>query len=134
MFTKDIKLKYCKLLSSIKADNTTYFGNVAISPDGKFVASIVYSPIDKSIGVGLWNSKTGEAIWKKPIVTNSAEFPSQSDFEGILFFSSASSRLIDLVTGENKGNNFLRNSKKANKWERRRRERGRPERSSKKMK
>lgn len=36
-------------------------------------------------------------------------------------FSSASSRLIDLVTGENKGNNFLRNSKKANKWERRRR-------------
>src|SRR4028119_1903940 len=63
-----------ELLSSIKADDTTYFGDVAISPDGQFVASIIYSQIDKSIGVGLWNSQTGEAIWKKPIVTNSAEF------------------------------------------------------------
>ena len=70
-----------ELLSSIKADDTTYFGDVATSPDGQFVASIVYSQIDKSIGVGLWNSKTGEAIWKKPIVTNSAEFPPQRNFD-----------------------------------------------------
>jgi len=78
-----------ELLSSIKADDTTYFGDVAVSPDGQFVASIVYSQIDKSIGVGLWNSKTGEAIWKKPIVTNSAEFPSQrnSDSFSSLEFS-----------------------------------------------
>jgi WD40 repeat protein len=80
-----------ELLSSIKADDTTYFGDVAISPDGQFVASIVYSQIDKSIGVGLWNSKTGEAIWKKPIVTNSAEFPSQMDFEQISVVSHVSS-------------------------------------------
>jgi WD40 repeat protein len=52
-------------------------------PDGQFVASIIYSQIDKSIGVGLWNSKTGEAIWKKPIVTNSAEFPSQRNFDSV---------------------------------------------------
>jgi len=71
-----------ELLSSIKADDT-YFGDVATSPDGQFVASIVYSQIDKSIGVGLWNSKTGEAIWKKPIVTNSAEFPSQRNFDSV---------------------------------------------------
>jgi len=70
-----------ELLSSIKADDNTYFGDVATSPDGQFVASIVYSQIDKSIGVGLWNSKTGEAIWKKPIVTNSAEFPPQRNFD-----------------------------------------------------
>jgi len=70
-----------ELLSSIKADDNTYFGDVATSPDGQFVASIVYSQIDKSIGVGLWNSKTGEAIWKKPIVTNSAEFPPQRGFD-----------------------------------------------------
>lgn len=69
------------LLSSIKADDTTYFGDVAVSSDGQFVASIVYSQLDKSIGVGLWNSKTGEAIWKKPIVTNSAEFPPQRNFD-----------------------------------------------------
>jgi WD40 repeat protein len=68
-----------KLLSSIKADNTTSFGDVAISPDGQFVASIIYSEIDQSIAVGLWNSKTGEAVWKKPIVTNSAEFRSPKD-------------------------------------------------------
>jgi len=73
-------VKKGELLSSIKADDTTYFGDVAISPDGQFVASI-YSQIDKSIGVGLWNSKTGEVIWKKPIVTNSAEFPSQRNFD-----------------------------------------------------
>jgi WD40 repeat protein len=72
-----------ELLSSIKADDTTYFGDVAVSPDGQFVASIVYSQLDKSIGVGLWNSKTGEAIWKKPIVTNSAEFPSQRNFDSV---------------------------------------------------
>src|SRR4028119_396117 len=72
-----------ELLSSIKAEDNTYFGDVAISPDGQFVASIVYSQIDKSIGVGLWNSKTGEAIWKKPIVTNSAEFPPQSGFDSV---------------------------------------------------
>jgi WD40 repeat protein len=70
-----------ELLSSIRAENTTYFGDVAVSPDGQFVASIVYSQLDKSIGVGLWNSKTGEAIWKKPIVTNSAEFPPQRNFD-----------------------------------------------------
>jgi WD40 repeat protein len=80
-----------ELLSSIKADDTTYFGDVAISPDGQFVASIIYSQIDKSIGVGLWNSQTGEAIWKKPIVTNSAEFPSQRDFEEYFPFSPVSS-------------------------------------------
>jgi len=80
-----------ELLSSIKADDTTYFGDVAISPDGQFVASIVYSQIDKSIGVGLWNSKTGEALWKKPIITNSPEFPSQSDFEQISVVSNVSS-------------------------------------------
>ncbi|MEP0885094.1 hypothetical protein NDI49_26440 [Trichocoleus sp. ST-U3] len=68
-----------ELLSSIKADDTTSFGDVAISRDGQFVASIIYSQIDKSIAVGLWNSKTGEAIWKKPIVTNSAEFRSPND-------------------------------------------------------
>jgi WD40 repeat protein len=80
-----------ELLSSIKADDATYFGDVAISPDGQFVASIIYSQIDKSIGVGLWNSQTGEAIWKKPIVTNSAEFPSQRDFEEYFPFSPVSS-------------------------------------------
>jgi WD40 repeat protein len=80
-----------QLLSSIKADDTTYFGDVAISPDGQFVASIVYSQIDKSIGVGLWNSKTGEAIWKKPIITNSPEFPSQMDFDQISVVSNVSS-------------------------------------------
>ena len=84
-------VKKGELLSSIKADDTTYFGDVAISPDGQFVASIVYSQIDKSIGVGLWNSKTGEAIWKKPIVTNSVEFPSQSNFDEISLFSHVSS-------------------------------------------
>ncbi|MBD1840323.1 hypothetical protein [Coleofasciculus sp. FACHB-501] len=68
-----------ELFSSIKADDTTSFGDVAISADGQFVASIIYSQIDKSIAVGLWNSKTGEAIWKKPIVTNSAEFRSPID-------------------------------------------------------
>jgi len=72
-----------ELLSFIKADDTTYFGDVAISPDGQFVASIVYSQLDKSIGVGLWNSKTGEAIWKKPIVTNSAEFPPKRNFDSV---------------------------------------------------
>jgi len=72
-----------ELLSSIKADDNTYFGDVTTSPDGQFVASIVYSQIDKSIGVGLWNSKTGEAIWRKPIVTNSAEFPSQRNFDSV---------------------------------------------------
>lgn len=80
-----------ELLSSIKGDNTTYFGDVAISPNGQFVASIIYSQIDKSIAVGLWNSKTGEAIWKKTIVTNSAEFPSQGDFEQISVVSHVSS-------------------------------------------
>lgn len=80
-----------ELLSSIKADDTTSFGDVAISPDGQFVASIIYSQLDKSIGVGLWNSQTGEAIWKKPIVTNSAEFPSQRDFEEYFPFSPVSS-------------------------------------------
>ncbi|MEW5856151.1 MAG: hypothetical protein AB1861_02000 [Cyanobacteriota bacterium] len=80
-----------ELLSSIKADDTTYFGDVAISPNGQFVASIVYSQIDKSIGVGLWNSKTGKAIWKKPIVTNSAEFPSQIYFDGKPFVFNVSS-------------------------------------------
>ncbi|MEW6492368.1 MAG: hypothetical protein AB1589_07635 [Cyanobacteriota bacterium] len=80
-----------ELLSSIKGDDTTYFGDVAISPNGQFVASIIYSQIDKSIAVGLWNSKTGKAIWKKPIVTNSAEFPSQSDFEQISVASQVSS-------------------------------------------
>jgi len=80
-----------ELLSSIKADDATYFGDVAISPDGQFVASIIYSQIDKSIGVGLWNSQTGEALWKKPIVTNSAEFPSQRDFEEYFPFSPVSS-------------------------------------------
>ena len=80
-----------ELLSSIKADDTTYFGDVAISPDGQFVASIVYSQIDKSIGVGLWNSKTGEALWKKPIITNSPEFPSQMDFDQISVVSNVSS-------------------------------------------
>jgi WD40 repeat protein len=80
-----------ELLSSIKADDTTYFGDVAISPDGQFVASIIYSQIDKLIGVGLWNSQTGEAIWKKPIVTNSAEFPSQRDSEEYFPFSPVSS-------------------------------------------
>lgn len=80
-----------ELLSSIKGDDTTYFGDVAISPNGQFIASIIYSRIDKSIGVGLWNSKTGEAIWKKPIVTNSVEFPSQSDFEQISVASQVSS-------------------------------------------
>lgn len=70
-----------QLLSSIKGDDTIYFGDVAISPNGQFVASIIYSQIDKSIAVGLWNSKTGKAIWKKPILTNSAEFPSQGDFD-----------------------------------------------------
>ncbi len=80
-----------ELLSSIKGDDTTYFGDVAISPDGQFFASIIYSQIDKSIGVGLWNSKTGEAIWKKPIVTNSAEFPSQGDFEQIFIVYHVSS-------------------------------------------
>ncbi|MBW4577237.1 MAG: hypothetical protein KME08_18350 [Aphanothece sp. CMT-3BRIN-NPC111] len=84
-------VKKGELLSSIKADDTTYFGDVAISPDGKFVASIVYSQIDKSIGVGLWNSKTGEAIWKQPIATNSVEFPSQSNFDEISLFSHVSS-------------------------------------------
>jgi WD40 repeat protein len=79
------------ILSSIKGDDTTYFGDVAISPNGQFVASIIYSQIDKSIAVGLWNSKTGEAIWKKPIVTNSAEFPSQGDFEQISVVSHVSS-------------------------------------------
>jgi len=72
-----------ELLSSIKADDTTYFGDVAISPDGQFVASIIYSQIDKSIGVGLWNSQTGEAIWQKPIGTNSAELLSLEDSGGI---------------------------------------------------
>ena len=72
-----------ELLSSIEADDTTYFGDVAISPDGQFVASIIYSQIDKSIGVGLWNSKTGEAIWQKPIGTNSAELLSLEDSGGI---------------------------------------------------
>jgi WD40 repeat protein len=80
-----------ELLSSIKADDTTYFGDVAISPDGQFVASIIYSQSDKSIGVGLWNSQTGEAIWKKPIVTNSAEFPPKRDFEEYFPFSPVSS-------------------------------------------
>jgi WD40 repeat protein len=80
-----------ELLSSIKADDNTYFGNVAISPDGQFVASIIYSQIDKSIGVGLWNSQTGEAIWKKPIITNSPEFPSQMDFDQISVVSNVSS-------------------------------------------
>jgi WD40 repeat protein len=80
-----------ELLSSIKGDDTTYFGDVAISPNGQFVASIIYSQIDKSIGVGLWNSKTGEAIWKKPIVTNSAEFPTQRNSEETSFFSNISS-------------------------------------------
>jgi WD40 repeat protein len=70
-----------ELLSSIKADDTTYFGDVAVSPDGQFVASIIYSQLNKSIGVGLWNSKTGEAIWNKPIVTNSAEFPPKRNFD-----------------------------------------------------
>jgi len=84
-------VKKGELLSSIKADDTTYFGDVAISPDGQFVASIVYSQLDKSIGVGLWNSQTGEAIWKKPIVTNSAEFPPQRDFEEYFPFFPASS-------------------------------------------
>lgn len=74
-------VKKGELLSSIKADDTTSFGDVAISPDGQFVASIIYSQSDKSIRVGLWNSKTGEAIWKKPIVTNSAEFPPVSSLE-----------------------------------------------------
>ncbi|MBD1900884.1 hypothetical protein NDI44_04055 [Trichocoleus sp. DQ-A3] len=68
-----------ELLSSIKADDTTSFGDVAISPDRQFVASIIYSQIDKSIAVGLWNSKTGEPIWKKPIFTNSAEFRGSKD-------------------------------------------------------
>jgi WD40 repeat protein len=72
-----------ELLSSIKAEDNTYFGDVAISPDGQFVASIIYSQIDKSIGVGLWNSKTGEAIWQKPIGTNSAELLSLEDSGGI---------------------------------------------------
>jgi WD40 repeat protein len=72
-----------ELLSSIQADDNTYFGDVATSPDGQFVASIVYSQIDESIGVGLWNSKTGEAIWKKTIVTNSAEFPPQRNFDSV---------------------------------------------------
>jgi WD40 repeat protein len=72
-----------ELLSSIKADDNTYFGDVATSPDGQFVASIIYSQIDKSIGVGLWNSKTGEAIWQKPIGTNSAELLSLEDSGGI---------------------------------------------------
>lgn len=80
-----------ELLSSIKADDSTYFGDVAISPNGQFVASIIYSQIDKSIGVGLWNSKTGKAIWKKPIVTDSAEFPSQSDFDQTSVVSHVSS-------------------------------------------
>ena len=72
-----------ELLSSIKAEDNTYFGDVAISPDGQFVASIIYSQIDKSIGVGLWNSQTGEAIWQKPIGTNSAELLSLEDSGGI---------------------------------------------------
>ncbi len=72
-----------ELLSSIKAEDNTYFGDVATSPDGQFVASIIYSQIDKSIGVGLWNSKTGEAIWQKPIGTNSAELLSLEDSGGI---------------------------------------------------
>jgi WD40 repeat protein len=72
-----------ELLSSIKAEDNTYFGDVAISPDGQFVASIIYSQIDKSIGVGLWNSQTGEAIWQKPIGTNSAELLSPDDSGGI---------------------------------------------------
>jgi WD40 repeat protein len=72
-----------ELLSSIKAEDNAYFGDVAISPNGQFVASIIYSQIDKSIGVGLWNSQTGEAIWKKPIVTNSAEFPPQRGFDSV---------------------------------------------------
>jgi len=84
-------VKKGELLSSIKADDNTYFGDFATSPDGQFVASIVYSEIDKSIGVGLWNSKTGEAIWKKPIVTNSAEFPPKRGFEEYFPFSPVSS-------------------------------------------
>jgi WD40 repeat protein len=80
-----------ELLSSIKGEDTTYFGDVAISPNGQFVASIIYSQIDKSIAVGLWNSKTGKAIWKKSIFTNSAEFPSQGDFEQISVVSHVSS-------------------------------------------
>jgi hypothetical protein len=80
-----------ELLSSIKGDDTTYFGDVAISPNRQFIASIIYSQNNKSIGVGLWNSKTGKAIWKKPIVTNSAEFPSQSDFDQTSVVSHVSS-------------------------------------------